>query len=828
MAGLPSSSAVMRLAWRSARARMSRIAATVLGLAVAVSFTVAAFGVAAQFDRFVGEGTDAAAQELDGLPAGAVTIAAPAGGVTQTTAVDESLLGLVRASDGVLEATGTYDQPIGVRLLPGQQAEVPVVLRGLVFTSAWSEERWRLTAGRAPIGGADGAGDELPIALDPGGQRAAEAELGDRVRLQTPIGGVSARVVGLVEPAEAGRGSLAETAGVSDARVVADGQVLPALLDAEGRLDRITAYPAPGVGLDVLADRLRAQLPPDLEVSSAADPDAVTAQTVAVISDGVSTATLAFAGLSAVVASLLVANTLTILVTQRNRELALLRCVGLTAPQAGRTVLAEATLVGAAGAVVGFLAGLPLSLVGASFIRPGQPLNLVVTPAMVVAAATVGLGVTLAAALLPAVRAMRVAPLAALAAAERPPRRGLVGMALTPPLAAMAALAPSSTGRMAIGNARRDVRRSGATASTLVVGLGLISLVLTVSASITAATQEQFVNDSNADVYLERRGLVRISAGAVDDALARRGVRSGMVSVLAVDGTLIGPSGVVDRATAADLERIPSLFDLGLEGGEFPRSASQGGPGGRSATSGAVGRVMVSEQAAATLGVEVGEAVTLRSVSGRERPLQVVGSYRATAFFGPAVVERADAEAISADGSFELAALDVPRRFSPERAANYLAGELQGFPKLRAHTPDQFAALNVGVAETVTRLALVVLSGSLLVGALGAANTISLSVMERRRELALLRAVGATADQVRSLVRSEALAICGLAGALATLAGVGLATLGMTRAPPEFAAEPVIPWTALVAVGVAALAIGWAAAVLATRPSQRAGPFDGL
>ena len=78
------------LARRSLRARLSRIAATILGLAVAVGFTVAAFGVAAQFDRFVGAGTDQAAEATDAIPKGAVVIAAPAGGATQTTAVDES------------------------------------------------------------------------------------------------------------------------------------------------------------------------------------------------------------------------------------------------------------------------------------------------------------------------------------------------------------------------------------------------------------------------------------------------------------------------------------------------------------------------------------------------------------------------------------------------------------------------------------------------------------------------------------------------------------------------------------------------------------------
>ena len=138
------------LARRSLRARLSRIAATILGLAVAVGFTVAAFGVAAQFDRFVGAGTDQAAEATDAIPKGAVVIAAPAGGATQTTAVDESLLARVRAVPGVIAASGSYDPPIGVRPPSGAQADVPGTLRGLVVTEGWEPARRRGGGGAGP------------------------------------------------------------------------------------------------------------------------------------------------------------------------------------------------------------------------------------------------------------------------------------------------------------------------------------------------------------------------------------------------------------------------------------------------------------------------------------------------------------------------------------------------------------------------------------------------------------------------------------------------------------------------------------------------------
>ena len=322
---------------------------------------------------------------------------------------------------------------------------------------------------------------------------------------------------------------------------------------------------------------------------------------------------------------------------------------------------------------------------------------------------------------------------------------------------------------------------------------------------------------------------IKGSAEAYVERLAAAGVESGVVSVLAVDGTLRGPAGSIDQLSASRLEALPSVFDLDLSGGAFPQGSPPSIAGFNDADAGTqggtdVGRAMLSDGAALTLGVDVGGDVTLRSVSGRERTLRVVGTYRRTAFVGPAVVERSDAEAIAADGSFEVAAIDVPARFDVADAAGYFGRNLRGFPKLRVHTPE-FAALNVGVADTVTRLALVVLSGALLVGALGAANTISLSVMERRRELGLLRAVGATAGQVRSLVRTEALVICGLAGLVAVCAGVGVAVIAVGRAPAEFA---VVPWLSLGVVGVAALTIGAASAALATRRQNAGGPLDAL
>jgi putative ABC transport system permease protein len=121
----------------------------------------------------------------------------------------------------------------------------------------------------------------------------------------------------------------------------------------------------------------------------------------------------------------------------------------------------------------------------------------------------------------------------------------------------------------------------------------------------------------------------------------------------------------------------------------------------------------------------------------------------------------------------------------------------------------------------VTRLALVLLSGSVLLGGLGAANNVSLSVLERRRELALLRAIGASRHQVRALVTVESMVLCGLAGVLGVALGTIAGVAGVGLAPAEFAATAQVPWLQLGALVLGACAIGALAAAIPARASVR-------
>lgn len=802
---------VAQLAVRSARRRTGRIAVTVVAVALATAFAVAAFGVSAQMSRLL-EGADAATDAVAALPEGSVVVTASTAGATEPTALSDDLVDRARAVDGVLTAGGTYEQPIAVRIPRGTQDDRPPALRGLVFSSAWDPARWQLVTGDAP-GPSSRRDEPVEVALSAGGLLSAGARVGEVVRLQTPTGGVEALVVGEVAPAALVRND--GTPGIEDANVVIDAAVLPDLLGARGRVDRITVVPEPGVRTDLLVERLRGELPSGLRIGSADDPDVLRARAVAAISGGVVTATSAFALLSALVAALLVTNTFAIVVAQRTAELALTRCLGLTRGQSTATFLAEAALIGALATVVGLALGVPLSMVGATVLQPGATIRPLLSAPMVWAALGVGLGVTLLAAVVPAVRAGRVPPVEALqTATARRVRRGPLALAVTPLLAVVGLLGRRSrTLRLALAGPRQDPRRAGATISTLCIGLGLMAMVLVAGASIREAVSDQFESSPAVDLYVRRRGVVRVDAAALERRLGVPDPRVGYVDVTTVEGVLVGPDGTEPAVTSVDLGDAEGVVDLDFTSGGA--ASLQGG-------------AMVSESTAAQLGVGVGDSVELRSTSGQELELAVQGVYRRTAFVGPALVDRAAARSVDAEGTFDLAAITLPDGAPTERVRRALDRHLAGFNRLGVDTPEAFAEVDTDIAETVTRLALVLLSGAVLLGGLGAANNVSLSVLERRRELALLRAIGASRHQVRSLVTAESVVLCGLAGALGAAVGTVAGIIGVGLAPAEFAATARVPWVGIGALVLGALLLGALAAAVPARAAVRRGVLEDL
>ncbi len=850
--------AAARFGLRSARRRSGRIAATVVAVGLATALAVAAFGLSAQLQRLVGStGVEMSIGAL--LPDGTVVITAGTPGATEPTAISEELVDRAGATEGVLDAAGTYEQPIAVRIARGTQDDRPPALRGLVFSAEWNPTRWTVLDGAPTFdvaspdevratgrGGGPGADGPLGVALDAGGLATAAASVGEPIRLQTPTGGVDAVVVALVEQTAPGVDGRSPSEGsapptVADAHIVMPRADLARILGAQGRVDRITVTPRPGVGTEELVRRLRAVLPKDLELRSAADPTVEQARAVAAVSDGIVTLTTAVAVVAALVAALLVANTMSIVAAQRRIEVALARCIGMSRPQVMGSFLVEGLSVGVGAGALGLAAGVPLSVLAVRVVYPDTAATPMLTATMVLAALLIGVGVTVLSSVAPAWRLARTPPMAALGAVRsHRAHRSLLLVGVLPLLGLVGRAAGRRRPllRMAAGQPARDPRRAGAIVATLFLSLTLVGAVMTVSASVRSSIQEQYVSDSGADLYLRRRGVVRVDPAALE---ARLGVqdRRGYVDLSRVEGSLVGPDGIEPSVRAASLGDAASVFDLGqplLDAGNAQGGAPGGAPAGGSGRGSdgaptdvsADASALLSEASAARLGVGTGDRVTLRSTSGRDEQAVVRGLYRNSSIVGPALVERSLADRVDADGTFELAGIVLDDRAPIDRVRRWIDRSIGGFNRLGVDTPAGFAATDTDIADTVTRLVLVLLSGTLALGAVGAANNISLSVNERRRELAMLRAIGARRGQVRSLVTVEAVLLTAGTGGLGALVGVGIGAVAVRSAPEQFAASVVVPWAALVIVVAVAAALGWSAAALPATVASRRPPLQGL
>ena len=820
----------------------------IVAVTVAVGFTVGAFGFSTQLTKLL-DPAATGANGLDALPQGAVVLTADTKAVTTATALDEELLATVRSVRGVAVAEGSYDQPIGFRLPAGSQPERPVILRGVVLSSTYSDQRWTIQVGRAPSGP-----DE--VAVDLAGLVVGQTSVGAVATIEFPTGARDVAVVGLLAPVgdttplPSVRPDDASSIALAAGHAILDPGVAPILLDAGGRVDRITVTPRPGVDPGVLERRMRAAVPPGVRVSSALSRSAVTQQTVERIDEGVQQAVTVFAGLTVLISALVVTNTLGVLVAQRTREFGLLRLVGASRAQVLRTVMGESLGVGLLGAVLGLGLGVVLAYAAALVVRDSTvPVGFELTSTMVLVAVGVGVLVTGVGGIVPALRAGRVTPLAALSDTRAgADRRGgawvplvafavgcaMAGAAVTRPggpdgawivvaglgvlsafvgvaglsrwlvgpllATAGAVLRPVSgrAGRLGVANARRSPGRAAGAASTLMVGLALVGLVATIGASIRSTVESQFDTAGSADLYLERRGVVRVSTQALDVELAGRARRPfRYASITTVDGVVLGRAGATTPLSASFLPELAELVDLGITDGAVPGFADD--PAAERVS------VMLSDSAAAELGLAVGDEALLRTISGSERTLVVAATYSNTAIAGDAVVDVTGLDPGTL-GTFELGVLRFEGRHGDRsvRAVERAAGH---FPKVRVHTPAEFGALNASVTDTVLRIIAVVLAGMIGIGYLGLVATLGLATLERRNELVMLRAIGAARAQVRAMVRIEAMLVGLVASVVGLGVGVGLGWVAAISAPPDLVASVVVPWASIVAVGVVSVVL---------------------
>ncbi|MDX8147227.1 FtsX-like permease family protein [Lentzea sp. BCCO 10_0061] len=589
---------------------------------------------------------------------------------------------------------------------------------------------------------------------------------------------------------------------------------------------------APGTGPGALATAVETASP-DLRTSTADELTSLEASD----NDKLTMILLIFAGVALFSSAFLVANTFTMLAAARAREHALLRAIGAGRRYVLRMVLTEASLLGVAATAVGYLLGVGGAAVLKSefAVFEGAPVPLrPFTPATLLAAFGVGLGVTLLAAYLPARRAAAVPPVAALRTGLPPTgkslrRRNIVGFVVTAIGTLMVVLgrgeqtmiylgAPTMligliiltpllaagltsvlrgpltrfaglTGTLAVENTRRNPRRTGATASALMIGLSVCAAVTVPIASISAKSEETAKSWNHADIRVEALPFADVSPSTADEIAKVPGVEH----VTALRQALLPLDKGSLQVTGVNAGSISALVPLTIREG----SLDQLGTG-----------IAVHSGVAAAHGWTVGSKV------GEEKPLTVVATFDAPEEFGAdALVDTAN---IPADELWNREIL-IKAGGSAEKVRDDIRSALDN-PVLVVQTRDEYVESQAAQYDLYLNLLYAMLSVSVLIGAMSVVNTMTMSTMERIREIGLLRAVGLGRSQVGAVLRIESVIIA-VIGALAGV--VSGCVIGAMTVSGQANTTPVLPWDRLAVFMAITVAIGVAAAFVPARRAVR-------
>lgn len=615
----------------------------------------------------------------------------------------------------------------------------------------------------------------------------------------------------------------------------------------------------PGVSQTELRDQVAKVVPADVEVVTG---DAVSAEMANEIQKGLSFITtflLVFAAVSLVVGTFLIINTFSILVAQRSRELALFRAIGASRRQVTRSVLFEAFVVGMIGSTAGLGLGFALAqLIRVLFGRFGLDLSgasLVLNPRTVAAAYAVGLIVTLLAAYLPARRAGQVPPVAAMRddafAREGALRRRvlvglvlvivgggamylglqvvesqemrwlgggilgvLIGVALISPLVGRPLVSGMGwlyrrvfgiVGTMATQNSLRNPRRTAATASALMIGVALVSLMSIFGASAKASIDKSIARDVTADFVVSNAIGQPFSPAVASTVAAVPGVET-VARVQWQEFTIDGKDA---WGSAVESAAVRAITTVPVAAGSFDDM----GPG----------KVSVRDDQAKERGIRVGDRLEV-SVAGAPTTLTVVSLHKQSAIVGMRyVVEISDMAALGAPDQDAMLYVKRSAGAAQGAVARALERSVDDNPMVSVKDQAAFADEQRKPIDQMLTIIYALLGLAVVIAILGIINTLALSVIERTREIGLLRAVGLGRRQLRSMLRLESVVIALLGATLGVLLGVGFGVAIQRALVDEGFDVLVVPWNQLGLFLGLSVVVGVLAAVW---PGRRAAKVD--
>jgi putative ABC transport system permease protein len=718
------------------------------------------------------------------------------------------------------------------------------------FAAGWVDDPginpWKVAEGRAPEA-------DHEVVIDRAAAEDGDLAVGDTITVRTPEP-VESTLVGIVTFGDA------DSMGGPTYAAFTTSFAQQLLLGGPGEVSGVLVAGDGSVSEGELAARVSDALPGGTESITAAaltaeQEDAIEADFVGFLQ----TVLLMFACIALVVATFSIYNTFSILVAQRTRESALFRALGASRRQVVTSVVIEAVIVGLVASALGIAVGLGLAqgliaLSQADFGLASMPLVLTTTP--VIAGLAVGVIVTLVASVAPALRASRVAPLAALrdvavdrsassrwravagvvvaaagavtvvagSAGHSAPQAGLgavlalAGFVLLGPVVARPAAAVlglplarrrSMSGKLARQNAMRNPRRTASTASALLVGVAVVSLFTVFGASIKKSIDETVDRQFAGDLVIVRTDF---SGSAITPELT--GEIAALPEVTTAVGIATAPveiDGDGVATTATDLGEMTKVLDVDPVEGDLAAVGA--------------GQFAVSVDYAEDHGWAVGDRVPVTFADGATEQLTLGATYDDTALMGPVLMPTAAWAPHATQVVDDVVAIDLADgvTLAQGQAAIQPLADRYGAPEVQDR--DEYVDAAAGEVDQVLVIVYVLLILAVVIALMGIANTLSLSIHERARELGLLRAVGQTRRQVRSMVRGESF----LVAVFGTIGGVALGTFLGTALIQAMADQGM--GTVAIPVGQLAVIVALGAVVgvvAALRPARRAARLDVL
>ncbi len=768
--------------------------------------------------------------------------------VEQTGVLDASMVQQLAVIDGVAEAQPGVE---GVAQLVGSDGSAiggngpPTVGTNWIPTGPLNA--YRIDEGRAPS-------ERGEVAIDASAADKGDLHVGDRTIVRTPQP-TPVTVVGIA------KFGARDTLGGATVTFFTTDQASELLLGQPGKISTVSLAADPGVSEDELAARVATTLP--------AGTEAVTgAQLVAEFQDDIDegflnffeTLLLAFAAIALLVATFSIYNTFSIVVAQRTRESALLRALGASRRQVLRSVGIEALVIGTIASVLGLAAGYGLASGMTALLGAGDldlPVGLILDAGTIVTAMVVGIGVTLVASIAPAIKASRVAPLAALrdvavdrsgtsvwralvgavaaasgvalmlsgASGESMGKVGLgtlvtlIGAVLLGPVVARPAAAiigapvaalRGRAGVLARRNSMRNPRRTSGTASALMIGVAVVAAFTVLAASVKASIGRTADRSVTADLVIAQTNF---SAPGLDPAMVPAlrqlpeldQVAAGGDGVFQIDGETVYP-------VVIDTSNLGAVADMEVEQGDLATLRADG--------------LAVQADYAEEHGWTIGSPVEVGWADGTASTLTVDVIYGLRNLFGDLIITPEAYNPHATQPMDVVVLMTTAAGVSVDAAQAAVQQVAERFYAPDVQTRGEYLdAVNRQIDQS---LAFVygLLAIAILIAVMGIANTISLSVHERTRELGLLRAIGQSRRRIRTMVRWEAVIVA----VFGTLGGIGLGTfagwavvraIGQDEGFDTFS----LPTTRLAVV----VALGALAGILAARrPAKRAAKLDVL